>query len=224
MTLNSPSLSTVPVGDVGTIQTSSSARTLHNKQIKTWKSRYQEHNIDPLNVASMLSSTWHCTFQETINFKKAKWNRFSESLDQAITRIPPTPANYEQFVDLVKKTSRQHIPRGCRTEYIAGLNTTSKETLKQYQRLYEGDPFSEETIRTGETLLQQLAEEKSKKWCNLVEELDMRQNSRRGWKLLKNLNNESQKTNPVSTGNVTANQVAHHLLKIGQTDKKTGKS
>ncbi|KAL1448639.1 hypothetical protein WDU94_001908 [Cyamophila willieti] len=78
---------------------------------------------------------------------------------------------------------------------------------------------TDDTIQAGQTLLYMLSESKKERWCNLVESLDMKQNSRRAWKLVNNLNQES----PISrdlTGSVTPDQIAHQLLLNGKTNKK----
>ena len=60
--------------------------------------------------------------------------------------IKPIAANYDVFAETVRKVSRRWIPRGCRQQYIPGLSTDSK-TLYTYTKLYEEDPFSEETLQ-----------------------------------------------------------------------------
>lgn len=102
-------------------------------------------------------------FARKFNFKKARWTEFSEELDTKIIDLPPTAESYEAFKDLVQKISRKHIPRGCRTKYITGLDEHSKLSLEKYQELYENDPFSDETILAGEELVQSLSDSRSKK-------------------------------------------------------------
>ena len=60
-------------------------------------------------------------FRRKYNLKKADWEGFSKSVDMGITEIVPTPDNYGSFVDLIKKASRQNIPRD-----ICGLTDESK--------------------------------------------------------------------------------------------------
>ncbi|KAH1026607.1 hypothetical protein HUJ05_000247 [Dendroctonus ponderosae] len=49
-------------------------------------------------------------FRRRFNFKKANWNAFTETLDNKIHTIEPTPNNYDVFVGLVKRISKKHIP------------------------------------------------------------------------------------------------------------------
>lgn len=107
-------------------------------------------------------------FKRQFNFKKAKWEPFSAELDQKVANLPTDIQSYDTFVEIVKKTSRRHIPRGCRTSYIPGISKTTEEILEKYQELFENDPFSDETIRTGEELLSLITENRREKWCNLI--------------------------------------------------------
>lgn len=158
-------------------------------------------------------------FKRRFNFKRAKWEKFAEELDQNLNELEPKPDNYDIFVNIVKEISRKHIPRGCRTQYVPGLSHKSQTSFIKYKELYEADPFSEDTIEAGEDLLQQISISRAEKWCDLIESLDMKQNSRRAWKLLKTL--KQDKTLPIDQrGTISANQIAHQLLVNGKTDKK----
>jgi len=57
------------------------------------------------------------------NFRKARWNDFRAELDSEIIDLASTTENDETFVNIVKKVSRNHNPRDCRTEYITGLSS-----------------------------------------------------------------------------------------------------
>ncbi|KAL1448195.1 hypothetical protein WDU94_012261, partial [Cyamophila willieti] len=161
-------------------------------------------------------------FKRRFNFKRARWEQFSEELDREIESLEPVPKNYDLFVELTKKISRKHIPRGCRTQYIPGLSNESKQALVTYQHLYEQDPFSEDTIEAGDHLLQMVSASRTEKWCSLVESLDLKQNSRRAWKLLKNLN-QDKTAQSNQMGTVTPDQIAHQLLINGKTASKPQK-
>ena len=86
------------------------------------------------------------------NFKKANWPTFTSELDLNITSIDASPAKYELFQDLVWKTAKKHIPRGCRKNHIPCLTSDNKDLYSQYIAAYNDDPFSESTIALGETL------------------------------------------------------------------------
>lgn len=63
-----------------------------------------------------------------------------------------------------------------------------------------------------------LTDEKRKKWCDLLAELDMKRSSKKAWDLIKRLNNDpTQKpTIPI----VTPIQIAHNLLMNGKIKVK----
>lgn len=161
-------------------------------------------------------------FKRRFNFKKARWNDFAQDLDNNIQQIEPNIDTYGQFIEVVKKISRRHIPRGCRTNYIAGLNENSLTFLTRYEELYDSDPFSDETIEAGELLMNSISESRREKWMNLLESLDMKQNSRRAWKTVKNLSNDP-KAPTIIQNNVTTNQIAHQLLMNGKTKGRNNK-
>lgn len=88
-------------------------------------------------------------FKRRFNFKKAKWEVFAKDLDEHISNLEPSIENYDTFINITKKMSRRHIPRGCRTVYVSGLNDDTKDILKEYEDHFNSDPFSEDTIATG---------------------------------------------------------------------------
>lgn len=60
-------------------------------------------------------------FRRRYDFKKAKWKNFTNQLENIFTTIEPTPSEYGHFIKKVKITSRKHILRGCRQNYIAQI-------------------------------------------------------------------------------------------------------
>lgn len=55
--------------------------------------------------------------------------------------------------------------------------------------MFEANPFEEDTIEEGEKLLKLLTDERRKKWCDLLADLDMKRSSKKAWDLIKRLNN-----------------------------------
>lgn len=121
-----------------------------------------------------------------------------------------------RFVTM-KKVSRKYIPRGCRIEYITGLDSGSKPLLDRYQKLYSDDPFSEDAVQAGEDVLQEIPAPRTEKWCELITDLNMKQNSRYAWKLIKNLSNYPSAEIP------DWNQISHCFLLIGKSSFTTEK-
>jgi len=155
-------------------------------------------------------ATSNIQFRRRFNFKKANWKGFVDEVDEKLRHITPTFQNYETFIEIIKKSSRRYIPIRCRTAFIPGMKKSLQSRLQEYERKYNEDPFSAETIEVGDTLLQEITEERRKKWKNTVEELDMKTNSNKAWRLIRKLNCEKRKE-PTYT-NVTANEIASQLL------------
>lgn len=157
-------------------------------------------------------------FKRRFNFKRADWHGFSNALDLEVNKIDAEPKNYDIFVDLTKRIARQFTPRGCRTQYISGMTRDAIEVLEDYQTKYEQDPFADDTIEAGENLMRKISYGRKQKWMDLLRDLDMKQNSRRAWRLVKNLSGDPKRPN-VQT-QVTPNQIAHQLILNGKTTKR----
>jgi hypothetical protein len=63
------------------------------------------------------------------------------------------------------------------------MEKESKELLEDYIRQYNNDPFSEETIITGEFLTGKLSEARREKWRLLISEINMTKNSSKAWRM-----------------------------------------
>ena len=151
-------------------------------------------------------------FRRRFNYKKANWKSFANKLDDCVDSIPDD--DYDCFAATVRQTARQTIPRGCRNPYIPGLNDDSKVLYERYQEIFEEDPFSDETIETGELLMETISKQRRESWKELIEHTDMTHNSKKAWSLLRKLGNDPTKgtTHPP----VSANDVAHQLLLNGK--------
>ena len=124
------------------------------------------------------------------NFRKANWENFTNDLDEALADLDPTPANYEKFIKLTQEVSKKHIPRGCREYYIPGISADSTTLYDEYLRLYDEDPFSDDTLNAGEMLMAAIAEERRKSWQELIEGVDMTHNSKKS--LVNNKENQQR--------------------------------
>lgn len=83
----------------------------------------------------------------------ANWTSFAELVDQPVGTIASEPNQYDKFVKLVWKAAQMNIPRGSRRKYIPELTGNIKEIYEEYTFKYDEDPFDQETISLGETLL-----------------------------------------------------------------------
>ena len=162
-------------------------------------------------------------FKRRFNYKKADWNGFKDELEQNVKTIPPEAVNYNSFAEMVKKSARRHIPRGCRArvEYIPGLSDEIAEEYQEYVAMFEADPFSEETSTKGKSVMEHISQERRKTWHALIESTDMSKNSKKAWSTIGKLRGDP-KAAPCQP-KVTANQVAHQLLLNGRSDRKIRK-
>ena len=81
----------------------------------------------------------------------------STQVDQNIDEVDATPECYEKFVGIIRMTSKKHIPRGCRTNYIPGLIDELKTLNEAYQEQYRCNPLGDETIEAGNKLIELMA-------------------------------------------------------------------
>jgi len=54
----------------------------------------------------------------------------------------------------MKETSRKHIPRGCRSQYVTGLDKASSRLFEKYKQEFDTDPFADNTILLRQNLIQ----------------------------------------------------------------------
>ena len=118
-----------------------------------------QHRPITIIIRSPVTAT-HCPFSTRFNLKKANRSKFTNDIDKVIANVPAHRNHYNGFVDLVKKAARQNIPSGCQKEYIPDLSDESSDLLKLYDEEYNKDPFSESTIQIGDTLLDEISDER----------------------------------------------------------------
>lgn len=152
------------------------------------------------------------------NYNRANWQGFRQDLDSQIDVIPPVPSHYDSFMSLVWSVAKKNIPRGFFKQYVPGLDDASKQIYAQYTRAYESDPFADETIELGESLLTALGEARRERWEELVTSINMTHNSKKAWKTINKLSNNSQPE--VRCAQVTPNQVATQLLLNGKAPNR----
>jgi hypothetical protein len=155
-------------------------------------------------------------FKRRFNYRKAKWDEFTNELDQKIQKIAPKAESYNTFAELVKKTARRHIPRGCSVKYIPGLSNETAKEYDEYVSIFEMGPFSEETSAKGESVMDHISQERRKTWHTLIESIDMSKNSKKAWSTIGKLRGDPKRAR--LQPKVTANQVAHQLLLNGKSE------
>ena len=157
--------------------------------------------------------------QPRFNLRKANWQEFTNEIENSITNKPHTVNDYNIFTKILWKAAKRHIPRGCRKNYIAGLTNQTSTMYEEYSRLYNEDPFNQDTIDLGNIILNHLNEEKRARWQECIENTDMTHNSKDAWKTINKLNTINQPPQRISA--VTPNQIAHQLILNGKPPKNS---
>ena len=149
-------------------------------------------------------------FRRRFNLKKAHWGHFAKYTDSYIQDLPAHPTHYDTFVDMIKRSSRRNIPRGCRTTYTPCLTDDSKVLYNDYEKHFQCDPFSADTLECGENLTKAITESRRVKWQELIQSTDMTHSSRNAWKTIRMLGNDQTMSQPRPL--ITANKAAHQLI------------
>jgi len=98
-------------------------------------------------------------------------------------------------------------------------NLTDK--LLQYRESFKNQPFEPETDALGEELMEDIPNERKKEWQKTLVEIDMKQNSSKAWRLIRKLNCEKRTEHQYT--NITANEVAHKIVKSRKAKRRNGK-
>ena len=136
-------------------------------------------------------------FRRRYNLKKAKWQSYAKEVDNGIANTNPVPENYEQFVNLVRRSSNKNIPCDCRSSYVCGLNDQSKDMYEDYQRRFAEDPFNGDYTAGLEmrALLDEISEAQRSKLKEMIESTDFTHSSRKAWKTINRLTEPSSNVN-----------------------------
>ncbi|KAJ8371111.1 hypothetical protein SKAU_G00111390 [Synaphobranchus kaupii] len=178
---------------------------------------HSQHRPITITIRSVLQATT-VPFRRRFNLRKADWLLYQQEIEDSIPSIPPHPNSYTTFTDLLKRSARRHIPRGCQTEYIPGLSETSSDLLQAYHTAYHEDPFSSTTAELGEILLNKVGEDRRQVWKELIENTNMTNNSRKAWATIRRLG--ADHTTPPTLTTVTANSVAAQLVLNGRSQTR----
>ena len=138
-------------------------------------------------------------FRRCFNLRKADWDGYQTELDKLIEAVEPIPENYGGFVDKVRVASRRYIPSSIYPVYQKNQRACMKSTT-----------FLTMVPATGNVLMNNMKEEKKKRWEEVITSTNMTHNSRKAWNIIKHLS--SDPTSPIAASLVSANQVAHQLL------------
>ena len=88
------------------------------------------------------------------------------------------------------------------------------DLYKQYNVAFDKNSFSQITTEFGEELVNSISEHRRETWKQLIEQTDLTHSSRKA-KTIKILSNYY--TASKQKANITANEVAHHLIQYGKS-------
>lgn len=83
-----------------------------------------------------------------------------------------------------------HILQGDKEQNVCGMTEETSKIKKEYETLFITVPFSKETIMIGETLTKLLCKDRNVRWYELIDNTDMKKNSKKVWRLIKKLNGD----------------------------------
>lgn len=93
-------------------------------------------------MSDLLSHPTSIYTTEGLIFKKPHWEKFITMLDASVLQTAPQPGKYDQFVTSILECSRASIPKGCWTNYIAGLTPETHTQSLDYISHIEENSFT----------------------------------------------------------------------------------
>jgi hypothetical protein len=106
-------------------------------------------------------------------------------------------------------SKKRHIPRGYRNQYIPGWNVRCDELYEEYNSSHRSE--------TAANLLEELNEQRKKKWEKTIEAANFTHSSRKAWKMLKKLGTDAIPASRQKS--ITANGIASRLLRVSKTQR-----
>ena len=141
------------------------------------------------------------------NFKKADWNLFKQTTEDAIELDNLGDKSIDTLNDdltsAILGAAKKSIPKGCRSHYKPFWNEDLEKATKNKnaaRKDYEKDLTNQDKkINYNRTVAEaKLVTKKAKNeaWTKKCEGLDLRQGGREAWSLLNNLTGDQRKENP----------------------------
>jgi hypothetical protein len=103
--------------------------------------------------------------------------------DHVVQFIPARSDTYDRFSNAIIAAAKRHIPRGFRKDYVPGWNERCDDLYDEYNLTHDR-PLADQ-------LLQELNDQRKKKWEQKVESADFTHSSRKAWKLLRDLGSDT---------------------------------
>ena len=141
---------------------------------------HSQHRLHSITIKLIITPIEQ-PFLRHFNLRKANWDDFMSELETNVDKISPVSwRKYSEFLETVRSSARRHIACGCCTKYLSRLSSYSATFLTEYQRLYNSDPFSDNTIEAGQILCSQLKATRQQQWEEMVENINLTQQQQKG--------------------------------------------
>lgn len=139
------------------------------------------------------------------NYKKANWTLYAQETDAELSSFLEQPFNttmYSRFVDIILRAAKRHIPCGHTKKYtpfwtpelesLVKNRAKARKTAEKYPTKENKTSYNKLTAK----IRYYIKANKKAKWIKTCENMDLRKDGRRAWKLLHQLAGNKTKTNP----------------------------
>ena len=198
-----------------------------NSHSTAWGCEQNDCNGDPVEAwaeASNFSLIHDAKLPKS--FDSARWKRgYNPDVAFVSTRIAsmcqrgvldPIPRTQHRPITITIRSpvTATHCPFRRRFNLKKANWSKLTNLLKLYDEEYNKDPFSESIIQLGDTLLDEISDERRKIWRDMVENTNLTMNSKKAWATTRRLGADNVSPPVVTT--VTADQIANQLLSNGR--------
>lgn len=129
------------------------------------------------------------------NYRKADWDSFTRSTERAFqSAILPSSCSVGVafFGDILRKSARSHIPRGCLRDFIPNLPAAAIPLVRERDNIRALNPQDPRLTDLNNNITSAIATNSRQTWINKVESTNFRQNPSSFWSLLKKLSGKPQ--------------------------------
>jgi hypothetical protein len=127
------------------------------------------------------------TSKTYINFKHAKWGRFTSETERVFSHLlRPTACSTGEkvFWRVLLKASKCHIPAGNREDFMLGILRESIDLTKTRDRLQVNNPLDPEIPLLNQQIKDTVTNDQRRLWREKVESSKPRDNPDKHWRLL----------------------------------------
>ena len=156
------------------------------------------------------------------NFKKANWNKYAMDTDTGFEKIDvqkqPVDKVVTEMTEVIREAVKANVPRGNHKKYKPFWNRNLDEAVKERKKSRKTVELQNTT--ENRTTYNKLTARvrcltrtsKREHWRKTCQNLDLKKDGRKAWKLLKNLEGSKRKENP--------KPISHNGKKVSDAKKK----